>query len=323
VKHGFVVVLVVCAVAWGLPTTSRAQEDEDGAVAAVPNGSNFACSVGAVRLEEIVRRAESTGEFVQQWSGLLKRVASCLNQRHMRNTCLSVQGRYAPLHFEWGDQAPDAALGTQKLAADARAVAVRSHLQSEGVDGRRIVVVPPPERGSYEGVQLRIAHDCGEGSSGDSVGHSDRRGLSAEVGVFGSGSFLGPSRSGAGVLRIGVGYQAYGLYGRLDAGLLTSSSETQRGGWEVGAGLGLDLTDSVQLGLVFSYRQGADRLFAEWLERMWNLGLESRQCVSIGRTAWGVCLREAVMPAVRSFKDACFAFRPPNRRFCALTWVSA
>lgn len=296
VRQGFAVVLLACAVASVVPTTSRAQEDEDGAVVGVPNGSNFACSVGALRLEEIVRRANSGEEFVQQWSGLLKRVASCMKQRHMRNTCLSVQGRYAPLHFEWGDQAPDAAIGSQKLGADARAVAVRSHLQSEGVEGRRIVVLPPPDHGTYEGVRLRIAHDCTDGSAEGGVAYGERRGLSAEVGIYGSGSFLGPARSGAGVLRVGVGYQAHSLYGRLDAGLLTSSSETQRGGWELGAALGLDLTDWVQLGVVFSYRQGADKLFAEWLERMWTLGVESRQCTVIGRTLWSVCLREALMP---------------------------
>ncbi len=269
------------------------QDFEGDVKAGVPTGTGFSCSVGAIRLEEVVRRSGSSEMFVAQWSGLIERIAKCVNQPSMRNTCVSVQGQYAPLLFEWGDGAPGSSAGSQKAVSEARAIAVRTRLRTLDLDEKRLVMLPVPDRGTYEGLQIRIARECSEGAA---AGKMVQSGPNVELGLVGSGLFRGPSDVQSGLVRIGVGYTAHRLYTRADAGLLLGSSDTQRGGFELGFAIGIELLPAVQLGAVALYRQGADRLFASWLDRAWFVGLESRQCMNLGRTLWDMCLREAFFP---------------------------
>lgn len=258
----------------------------------VPTGAGFACSVGGIRLDEVVRRSGSSEVFVQQWSGLIDRIAECVNQASMRNTCVSVQGQYAPLLFEWGDQAAGGPAGTQNAVSEARALAVRTRLRAHHVDEHRISMLPVPERGTYEGVQIRIARDCSEAATG---GQTVAGGPTLELGGAGSALFLGPSDVQSGLVRIGAGYRGKLLYTRVEAGLMLGSTTTQRGAFEVGGAVGVDF-HVLQFGAVGIFRQGANGLFAGWLERVWSLGLEARQCKHLGKTLWDLCLREAFFP---------------------------
>ncbi len=211
----------------------------------------------------------------------------------MRNTCVSIQGQYAPLLFEWGDGATGGAAGSQKAVSEARALAVRTKLRSLDVSEKRLAMQPIPERGTYEGVQIRIARDCSEGPVNERNAHS--AGF-AELGLAGSAVFRGPADVQSGLLRASVGYEARLLYVRADLGLLVGSSEVQRGGFEVGGAIGIELLPSVQLGATAVYRQAADRVVSEWLERTWSVGIESRQCLPMGSSLWDLCLREAFFP---------------------------
>jgi hypothetical protein len=227
----------------------------------------------------------------------------------------------------------------QNDRADRRARMVGSHLLSMGIAQERIRIVPPPITPSYRGVEitlrpgcqvvdlqqkeaqeLREDEDLSPRSSDDtakrpvrSLPRSKARKphevesetevapmpIGTEIELLGSATLTDPNTIVSGDLRLSVGYRRWGFYLRGGFGLLLSTPDAFLGAWEIAAAAGFEPLSWLTGGIIFAYREGSDAFFAEWLERGWSLGIESRQCFSVIPLPWQLCLQEAVLPLGR------------------------